>query len=336
LNTDILPIAQENLEKLTQFKLEIGEREKYIQDGHQADAKVKLHLPDEILEFFAEIKKEVRTHQLPRIFELAKNNKPFLLIGGQIFPNIKEKLKDKGINWIDGAGNMYIRTKDHFLFLDHNETFHIRTERDRAFTKTGLKVVFLFLLDEEWIQKTYREIAEAADVALGTIGYVINGLKKRKYLVKKDDKNYQLVHKDELIDEWIAAYETELKPKLHKGNFAFIDEEQAADWKNIVLDDKTVWGGEAGAELLTGMLRPQVLTLYTPYDRGNIMKKFRLKPDPDGMVQVYEPFWNIEEGKETAPPLAIYADLILTGDERNFKIAKKILSKYLNSISTIK
>ena len=272
----------------------------------------------------------------PDICELAKNNKPFLLIGGQIFPNIKEKLQDKGINWIDGAGNMYIRTEDHFLFVDHNETFHVKTERDRAFTKTGLKVVFLFLLDEDWIQKTYREIAKAADVALGTIGYVINGLKKRNYLVKKDKKIYQLVRKDELIDEWIAAYETELKPKLHKGNFAFIDEEQATDWKNIELDDQTVWGGEAGADLLTGMLRPQDLTLYTTHAKGNIMKKFRLKPAPDGMVKVYKPFWNINEVKETAPPLAIYADLILTSDERNFKIAEKVLSKYLNSTSIIK
>lgn len=329
MKPDILPIAQENLKKLTQFKLEIEERDKYIQDGHQVDAKVKLYIPDETLEFFAEIKKEVRTHQLPRIYELAKINKPFLLIGGQIFPKIKEKLKDKGINWIDGAGNMYIRTKDHFLYVDHNETFHVNVERDRAFTKTGLKVVFLFLLDEAWLQKTYREIAEAADVALGTIGYVINGLKKRKYLVKKDEKNYQFVRKDELIDEWIGAYEQELKPKLHKGTFAFIDKEEAANWKKMGFDDQTVWGGEAGADLLTGMLRPQTLTLYTTHTKGNVMKKFRLKPDPDGRVQVYEPFWKIEEGKETAPPLAIYADLILTGDERNFKIAEKIYAEFI-------
>ncbi|SMO37903.1 type IV toxin-antitoxin system AbiEi family antitoxin [Fodinibius sediminis] len=329
MKTNILPIIQEHLENLTPFKLEVDEQGTYIQDGHQVDAKVKLHLPDETLAFFAEIKKEVRAHQLPRIYELAKTNTPFLLIGGQIFPNIKEKLKERDINWIDGAGNMYIKNKDHFLFVDHNETFHIKEEKDRAFTKTGLKAVFLFLQDETWIQKTYREIAEAAGVALGTIGYVINGLKKRKYLVKKDEKNYQLVRKEELIDEWIAAYETELKPKLHKGNFAFIDEKQAADWKNMTLDDQTVWGGEAAAELVTGMLRPQLLTLYTTQTKGNIMKKFRLKPDPNGLVHVYEPFWNIEDNQETAPPLAIYADLILTGDERNFKIAEKIYAEFL-------
>ncbi|NGP89675.1 type IV toxin-antitoxin system AbiEi family antitoxin [Fodinibius halophilus] len=329
MEANIFPITQENLEKVTQFKLEIGEQKKYIQNGYQVDAKIKLHLPDETLEFFAEIKKEVRTHQLPRIYELAQNNKPFLLIGGQIFPTIKEKLKDKGINWIDGAGNMYIRTKDHFLFVDHNKTYRVKKEKDRAFTKTGLKVLFLFLRDEKWLQKTYREIAEAADVALGTIGYVINGLEKRNYLVKKNEKNNQLVRKDELIDEWIGAYETELKPKLHKGTFAFIDKEEAANWKKMELDDQTVWGGEAGADLLTGMLRPQDLTLYTTHTKANIMKKFRLKPDPDGTVQVYEPFWNTKTENETAPPLAIYADLILTGDERNFNIAERIYGEFI-------
>lgn len=329
METGILPIAQKNIEKLTEFKLVIKEREKYIQDGHHVDAKMKLHLPDKTLEFFAAIKKEVRTHQLPKIYELAETNKPFLLIGGQIFPNIKENLKDKGINWIDGAGNMYIRANNHFLFVDRNETYHVKAERDRAFTKTGLKVVFLFLLNEDWLQKTYREIAEAADVALGTIGYVINGLKKRDYLVKKDENNYQLVRKDELIDEWIGAYEKELKPKLHKGNFTFIDKDEATNWKRVKLDNQTVWGSEAGADILTEMLRPQILTLHTTHDKGHIMKKFRLNPDPDGNVQVYEPFWNIKEGKETAPPLAIYADLILTGDERNFNIAEKVYDEFI-------
>src|SRR5699024_5757865 len=147
----------------------------------------------------------------------------------------------------------------------------------------------------------------------------------------KDEKNYQLVRKEKLIDEWIAAYETELKPKLHKGNFAFVDEEQAADWKKMTLDNQTVWGGEAAAELVTGMLRPQVLTLYTRLTKGNIMKKFRLKPDPDGLIHVYQPFWNIEGNQETAPPLAIYADLILTGDERNFKIAENIYTGFLQN-----
>lgn len=329
MQLDILPIAQENLERTTNFKLEIGDREVYIQNGHRVDAKVTLQLPDETLNFNAEIRKEVRTHQLPQIFELAKTYPPFLLIGGQIFPTIKEKLKENNINWIDAAGNMYIRTKNHFLYVDHNEVFQVEEEKDRAFTKTGLKVLFLFLQDETWIQKTYREIANAADVALGTIGYVINGLKKRGYLVKKDAKTFQLVRKDELIDDWITAFEKELKPKLRIGNFTFVDKELAQNWKELELDDQTVWGGETGAEFLTGMLKPQFLTLYTTHTRGEIMKRFRLKPDPQGRVQVYHPYWQMEAEGKTAPALAVYADLLLTGDERNFKIAEEIYNEFL-------
>lgn len=328
METNIFPIAQENLEKVTNFKLEIGKGEKYVKNGHGIE-KAKLYLPEETLDFFAQTKKEVRVHQLPQIFELAEQYKPFLLIGGQIFPDIKKRLREKGINWIDAAGNMYVKTEDHFLFVDHNETFRIKREKDRAFTKTGLKVLFLFLQDEVWLQKTYRKIADAADVALGTIGYVINGLKKRQYLVKKDEKNFKLVRKEELIDDWIAAFETELKPKLHKGNFTFIDKELAQNWKELELEDQTVWGGEAGGELLTGMLKPQVLTLYTKHQKGLIMKNFKLKPDPNGFVQVYEPYWKIEAGKNIAPPLAIYVDLMLTGDERNFKIAEKVYDEFL-------
>lgn len=331
MEADILHIAQENLEKVVPFKLKIGEGKFNGHNGNRVDGRVELCLGDEVLNFVVEVKKEVRTHQLPRIYALAETHKPFLLVAGQIFPRIKEKLKEKGINWLDAAGNMYVKTENHFLFIEQNEVYELEVEKDRAFTKTGLKVLFLFLQDEKWLNRTYREIADAANVALGTIGYVINGLKKRKYLVKKDAKNNKIVRKEELIDEWIGAYETELKPKLRKGTFTFIDEEGTQNWKELTLTEQAVWGGEGAADLLTGMLKPQELTLYTTQARADIMRQYRLKPHPSGFVKVYEPFWKMDEKENTAPPLVVYADLILTGDERNFKIAEQIYAEFLQA-----
>lgn len=330
MNNKILQIAQKNLEQAP-FNLEIEVKELCVKNSQQIDAQVKLLLPDRVLAFQAEIKAEVRVHQLPRIYEMAKTNAPFLLIGGEIFPDIKDKLKEHGINWIDGAGNMCIKGKDHLIFIDHNKPVRAKTKKDRAFTKTGLKVIFLFLQDEMWLQNTYREIAEAADVALGTIGYVMNGLKKKRYLVKKDEKRYQIVRKKDLLDDWMTAFETELKPKLHKGNFTFIDDDLAQNWKNLELDDYTVWGGETAGALLTDMLKPQILTLYTRHNKGKIMKNFNLKPDPDGNVHVYEPYWKVKAGQKTAPPLTVYTDLMLTGDERNFNIAKKVNEQFIQN-----
>lgn len=326
---NILNIAQDNVGKVTGFRLDVVSM---VRDGAGTDhagEDVQLHLFDEVLEFHAEVRKELREHQLPGLYEMAEKYKPFVLIGGRLFPKIKKKLRENRINWIDAAGNMFVQTDEQFIYVDHQEAIKFEVDKDRAFTKTGLKVLFLFLQNETWLNKTYREIADAAGVALGTIGYVINGLKKRNYLVKKDAKTYQLVRKDKLIDDWITAYQTELQPKLHLGNYTFIDGDQRQNWKQLQLDGQTVWGGEAGGELLTGMLRPKELTMYTTHTRGELMKQYRLKPDKEGNIQVLEPYWKLDENKETAPPLAIYADLMLTGDERNYTIGQQIYEKFI-------
>ena len=55
---------------------------------------------------------------------------------------------------------------------------------NRAFTKTGLKVIFHFLLNEEIVNYSYREIARLAEIGLGNVSNVMNGLKQDGYLLK--------------------------------------------------------------------------------------------------------------------------------------------------------
>jgi len=63
------------------------------------------------------------------------------------------------------------------------------------------------------------------------------------------------------------------------------------------------------------------------------MKQFKVVPDPEGNIKVYQKFWNypIQWQKPTAPPLLIYVDLMLTADPRCQGIAKQIFDKYLKN-----
>jgi hypothetical protein len=90
-------------------------------------------------------------------------------------------------------------------------------------------------------------------------------------------------------------------------------------------------GGEPAAEVLTNYLTPEVLTVYTEKGRAALMPKWAIIPDEKGNVQVYQKFWKDEEWDEQklAPPLLIYADLMMTGDPRCQETAKIIYDKYL-------
>ena len=106
---------------------------------------------------------------------------------------------------------------------------------NRAFTKTGLKVIFHFLFNENIVNQTYREIASLANVGLGNINYVINGLKELGFLIKLDKTNYKLRNKKELLNKWIDAYDERLKPAIKVGTFRFLKQDDFTNWKMIPL-----------------------------------------------------------------------------------------------------
>jgi len=328
----IIDKALENLEKNATIR---GKWENYIPENKEIDGKVELRFENkERTECFVEVKKEIRNHHIPKLQKLAKEYKPFLLIVDRLYPNLKNKLKEAHVNWLDRAGNIYFNDNQHFVWIDLHTTTPTKEKKNRAFTKTGLKVVFLFLHDEKWLDKTYREIAEKADVALGNIKHVLDGLKQQNFLVAKTKGKYKLINKKKLLDRWITAFTDELKPRLHIDNFEFLNEAEEREWKHLNLEKETFWGGEPGADLLTGNLRPANYTLYTRKTKAALMKEHKLKPNPDGNVEVYNPYWTVDTPNEkVAPPLVVYTDLMTTGDPRNANIAEEIYERFLTHLA---
>ncbi|MDZ7773065.1 MAG: type IV toxin-antitoxin system AbiEi family antitoxin [Balneolaceae bacterium] len=300
------------------------------------NAKIKFQINNEIKNYYAEVKKEIRKHHIPHLKEIANSFDPFILIVERLYPNLKEKLREEGINWLDGAGNIHLKNGNYLIWIDRHTTTPADKKKNRAFTKTGLKVVFLFLHDERWVTKTYREIAEKADVALGNITYVFDGLEEKGFLVNETDRKYKLINKRLLLDQWVAAFADELKPRLHVGNFTFLNANGMHTWNDLNLDYRDSWGGEPGAELLTHNLKPAELYLYTVKTKAELMVQYQLKPDLEGKVKVYRSYWNVgtdlDQGT-VAPPLVIYTDLMTTGEPRNVKVANEIHEEFLTHLT---
>ncbi|HAP61577.1 MAG TPA: hypothetical protein DCR93_19455, partial [Cytophagales bacterium] len=94
-----------------------------------------------------------------------------------------------------------------------------REVRNRAFTKTGLKVLFHLLQDASLIERTQRELAELAGVALGNIPQVIQGLRDKGYLTSKKEGGLAWQNREELLQRWMIAYENTLRPSLMRGRY---------------------------------------------------------------------------------------------------------------------
>ena len=297
------------------------------------DGEVEMFFQHGTEQFVVEVKKEIRNHQMPQIIELANANKNFLIIAETIFPKIKEELRENKIGYLDIAGNIFFKTVKQYMWIDGHKVPQTKTGKaNRAFTATGLKVIYHFLIDEELINKPQRTISEETGVALGNINYVLNGLKEYHFLIEKNRKEYQLINKKELLEKWVGLFEQKLKPTLHIGNFRFLKKEDYDQWNKLLLNkEQTYWGGEPAGAIITNYLLPEIFTLYTLETQINLIKKHRLIPDPNGNIRMYKKFWKGEEtyNDVVVHPLLAYADLINMGNRRCTETAQKIYNELL-------
>lgn len=296
------------------------------------DGELLLTIEDKPIKYNIEIKNELRVHQLNQIFELNEKHPPFMLVAAHLFPKIKEELREHNVAYMEANGNIFLRNNGIMLLIETNKPLAIEKKTsNRAFTKTGLKVVFEFLRNETWVNQTYQAIAEHTGTTAGNIFNVITGLLNEGFLLPVTKNEFKLNNKKALLDKWVTTYGEKLKPALRVGRFRFLKEDDFINWKKINLQPgKTLWGGEPAGDILTHYLNPEELTLYTKEGRNELMKNYRLIPDENGNVKVYQKFWRLDDADiETVPPILVYADLINMNDRRSRETAQKIYNEFL-------
>jgi hypothetical protein len=324
---EIIDLAFNNISPLLNHR---GKWENH--DHSELDGFVILEFSDGILKFPTEVKYEVRAHLLGKLKERKDEHPDFLIVAYRIYPNYRQLLQEMGINYLEANGNAFIHKNGKFILIDKFPPLKsIGNDNNRAFTKTGLRVFFQLLIDNTNLFVSQRELAEKSGVALGNIPLVIKGLKAIGLLLKRNDFNYQWSNKEEAIGQWVNGYRNTLKTALFQGKYRLPNQQ---DWRDINLPtEKTLWGGEPGADLLTNYLRPERLTLFTDLKRNDLIKALRLMPDPTGEIEVYETFWKIgNEVEKFVPPLLVYADLVINGDKRSLETARIIYDKYLTEL----
>jgi len=322
-NNDIVYEATSKLEQLINIPIEIATRDQ--------DYDAILTIKGE--QFIVEAKSAIRTSNqgliLSQLQQLKQHSdRPIIVIADFISKNATEALKEIGINYIDTAGNAFIKHKDLvFLIEGQKKVNKERTNQPRAFQEAGLKILFHLLSNPEYLQDSYRTIAEKANVSLGSVSHVMAELEDLNFLLKTKDKRI-LKNKKKLLERWIVEYNTVLRPRIFRKRMRFINADDVRNWHiiNTHTDNGVIlWGGEPGGALLTENLRPEKFTVFTDLELAEVAKALRLVPNQNGEVEVLQKFWNTDfENSNVAPTLLVYADLISSGFGRNIETAKQI------------
>lgn len=284
--------------------------------------------------FTGVVKNEVKNTHLVHFVHLNENFPGIIVIAKIIYPAIREQLRRLGLNYVDGNGNCYIKQHDWLFLIDGQKAENpVLVNKDRAFTKTGLQLVFHFLADERYIKSTYRQMAEDYDTALGNINNIVTSLTEQGFLVRTAKKELKLLRKKALLEKWINTYDQKLKPSLYVGSFRLPGGPEHP-WRNmLVKNTETQWGSEPAANIIADYLKPILLTLYTTETITELIEKYRIVPDEKGPLKIYRKFWKFNRPSDTVPPLLIYADLVNSGDPRNVYTAKNIYDRFLKTLT---
>jgi hypothetical protein len=291
----------------------------------RADALIRVRYGDQEVLYAAEVKRGIRPATLGAVTQqLAHLGQPALLVTNYVTPPLADALKQRGIAFLDEAGNAYLNHPPLLIWVkgQRPKQKNGANPTTRTFNPGGLQVIFPLLCHPEWADRPYREIAKMAGVAHGTVGWVLAELPKLGFMAEVGGKR-RLLQPERLLRQWVEAYARTLRPRLLIGRF----HTDQLDWHKTLDPGKYGYllGGEAAAARLTEHLRPGTITLYGPKVEPRLILDQRLRPDPQGKVDILRRFWKFDDDHPLLTPLPlIYADLVAIGDARCLETAKLI------------
>lgn len=324
----ILNAAVEKIDKLDAVSCEI--RSKMIFIGGKIDiSQIAIQQNKTIIEHNAYVKQKIVPSEINNIVIKLQHLNNIIVIADYITPRAKELLRFQKISYADTAGNMYIINDKLYVYIQTKNTNRDKVKtKTRAFNKAGLKVIYQFLQNPEFLNKTYRYIGEKAEVTIATVGVVLKDLLREKYIIKLADNAYKFTDRKKLFTNWVNGYLQNLRPKLRQKRFKWVNKD--VDWRKLKLPENTLWGGAAAAEKLTQYLIADDISIYSNAPLMDLMQNLKIIPDDEGNITITETFgYSEHEENQTINPMIIYADLLADGQPRYIETANKIYKEYV-------
>jgi hypothetical protein len=324
---DLLAAA---LEKLEGYGITAVAKRQEVRLGKTtADAIVRLGYGGREVQYAVELKPGLRPEALGAVIhQLERHGEQGLLVADYVTPPMAEELRTRKIPFVDAAGNAFLDQPPLFVWVKGEKPRLIAgagRPAGRAFRASGLQVLFALICNPEWTDLPYREIAQRAKVAHGTVGWVMAELPKLGFVVEFGGKR-RLTQRERLLQQWAEFYPRTLRPRLVLGRFRA----ETLDWWNRIdpTEYGAVLGGEPAGGRITGYLRPGTATFYTEKIDPRVLVDLRLRPDEGGNVEIFRRFWTFAaKDAALAPDPLVYADLMATGDARCIETAKLIFEQ---------
>lgn len=327
---EILENAIDAFRRETKLRVKQGRR---TETDLPDKATLEIEGPNRAVEYLVEIKPFITEATIGSLaLQFADTPGRWIVVTRHVPSTLARRMKELHIQFLDTAGNAYISKNPFLVFVHGNkpvERFPRQTDH-RTWGRAEIQTIFALLCKKDLVHAPYRNIAAGANVSLGTLARVFDGLAQQGYLLERGTRGRRLQRKKELLDKWSEAYAVRLRPKLLNGLFTT---DKTGFWEKADLTPyRACWGGEVAANKITHYLQPEIVTIYANKPLNDLVLNFRFHRNAQGNVEIRERFWRFETEGQTkglVPPILVYADLLATGNSRNVETAKMIFETHI-------
>lgn len=259
-----------------------------------------------------------------------------LLATTHVTATVARLLRERGVNYVDSAGNAFIRAPGVRVEIEGlRPTVGAATRTATPlFGRAALPVVLAILNAPHLIAAPLRDIQVRTHVSLGSVQKVVKALRAAGYdrLPGPDSTRGDREHWQRLLHGWVAEYAGGARDANLLGRYA--SAWPVADLIARADDLPAVLSGEAAAAVSGDVIRPATLDLYVHGPVGPLISAARLRPDPQGAVCVRKASWTPVAERDgasravvpVAPAPVVYADLIALADPRAETAARRWLA----------
>lgn len=313
----------------------------------RADTSIAVHCEGKSHHFQCEIKPKlspktvsVASAHVESIQRATRSN--VVIVTEHVSQRLATKLLEQGVQFLDAVGNAHLADDGFFLLVtgqSHRPTQHPeRFDPKTTWGRGSVPVVHRLLNEPGALQLSFRELATASTVSLGTVHNVMAELKARGFLRKFRGKP-RLVEQERLFEQWVESYPQFLRDRLLRGRLTVPRRKDLGQLAKLMRSNlgERGWAmsGECAAWLMDGYLPPERMTLYGNGDLEALAAMLDARPAADGNIEVLQAFWagHTCPGGESglADPVLVYADLLYSQEPRAREAALRIRDEYLHT-----
>jgi hypothetical protein len=310
--------------------------------GMRPDQAVELRARRGKFEFPLEVRRShLSTTMTNALISVTKPGRPLMLFARYISRPTGERLADAGINFVDEAGNLNVSLgENHHTLILGKQDQRAGPEQKRVSAATT-QVLFAFLVRQDAIACTVRDLAILAGISKTAAADARQMLLAEKVLQESAGKHLRLRETRLLQERFLEGYPRVLRPHLFIGRYR--SQERDPDqfvkrFAEFAQQNNLEWAltGGAGAAELDRFYRGEETTLFIGHSAQDVPRRMALVPDRKGPVTLLRLFGPLvvlprPEGRPTAHPWLLYAELLQHDDPRRLEAAEEIRMRYLQA-----